>query len=461
MGGKITKFVMEDVRCFAGQQEFEIRPLTFLVGENSTGKSTALGCFQVLTNYLSRASRSIGELDFNVEPYSMGSFADIVTRKRPVGKKFYLGFKMDEATERRDATEYIIQLVEREQSAEPMVNCIKIKFNDGEICFNHKKRQKTQKEFEVKSVDETKQSFNIDCDLLDLWSGPEYILLELQNSLTEFGNLRMLKVENGKGTTIRQKSNAKKRSQKEKQLIKFLSKREIRMVFRNRLTSFSFAPLRSRPKRTYDPIREFEDPEGGDIPMRIRRMENTEDGQWEHLKRQLFQFGKDSGLFETIEVRKHGKSKSDPFQIQVKVRGPKSNIMDVGYGINQILPILIKILSDRYSNFFLMQQPEVHLHPKGQAELASLFTRFTRLAGKRRSFIIETHSDYMLDRARIEIRKGTIKSGDVSLIYMEPKGSHVKVHNIGFDKLGNLTGVPRSYGDFFSKETDKLLGYKD
>ena len=48
----ITQFTMEEVRCFAERQEFEIRPLTFLVGENSTGKTTTLACFQVLANYL-------------------------------------------------------------------------------------------------------------------------------------------------------------------------------------------------------------------------------------------------------------------------------------------------------------------------------------------------------------------------------------------------------------------------
>ena len=49
----ITQFTMEEVRCFAERQEFNIRPLTFLVGENSTGKTTALACFEVLANYLS------------------------------------------------------------------------------------------------------------------------------------------------------------------------------------------------------------------------------------------------------------------------------------------------------------------------------------------------------------------------------------------------------------------------
>ena len=94
-----------------------------------------------------------------------------------------------------------------------------------------------------------------------------------------------------------------------------------------------------------------------------------------------------------------------------------------------------------------------------QAELSSLLVK---LASQRnRSFIVETHSDYMIDRARIEIIRGNIRPEDVSLIYFEPKGRIVKVHNISFDKMANMVGVPPHYGDFFLKESKRLLGFKD
>ena len=79
----------------------------------------------------------------------------------------------------------------------------------------------------------------------------------------------------------------------------------------------------------------------------------------------------------------------------------------------------------------------------------------------RRSFIIETHSDYMIDRARIEIRKGNIRPEDVSLIYLEPKRNVVKVHNISFDKMGNMEGVPQHYREFFMTEYRRLMGFED
>ena len=67
----------------------------------------------------------------------------------------------------------------------------------------------------------------------------------------------------------------------------------------------------------------------------------------------------------------------------------------------------------------------------------------------------------MIDRARIEIRKGNIRPEDVSLIYLEPKQRSVKAHNISFDRMGNLVGTPTHYGEFFLKETDRLLGFED
>ena len=67
-GGHVMTFrklVIEDVRCFVGRQEFNIRPITFLVGENSTGKSTALGCFQTLDHFVNGIESA---LDFNKDP---------------------------------------------------------------------------------------------------------------------------------------------------------------------------------------------------------------------------------------------------------------------------------------------------------------------------------------------------------------------------------------------------------
>ena len=231
------------------------------------------------------------------------------------------------------------------------------------------------------------------------------------------------------------------------------------------------APLRAKPKRTYDPVREIDSPEGEHIPMLMMRLDHGEKKKWRSLHDDLVDFGKDSGLFSDIKVRRHGKQISDPFQLKVKVQsGSHANIMDVGYGVSQSLPILVSLLSTnskvspargiRSSNrTFLLQQPEVHLHPRGQAELAELFARVAKKGRNR--FLIETHSDYIVDRMRILVRQKILRPDDISIIFFEPRKNAVQMHNIFLDKFGNLKNAPDSYRSFFLKETDRLLGFDD
>ena len=219
------------------------------------------------------------------------------------------------------------------------------------------------------------------------------------------------------------------------------------------------APLRSKPRRTYDPIRETASADGEHVPMLMMRLDRTDKDNWTSLHEDLVDFGRESGLFSDIKVRRHGRQMSDPFQLQVKVRsGSLANIMDVGYGVSQSLPILVDVRSKKNCSF-LLQQPEVHLHPRAQAELAGLFVESFKKHGNR--FLIETHSDYIIDRVRILTRIGRMKADDVSILYFEPKGNAVTIHNMTLDKDGNLLGAPPGYREFFVKETDRLLGFSD
>ena len=121
---KITQFTMEDVRCFAERQTLEIRPLTFLVGENSTGKTTALACFHILADYLRG-----GGMDFNLHPYAMGTFRDIVRNSKKREKKIQLGFTYKHGNEDIRTT---VKLVEKKEGIEPVVSSITMKFNNNE-----------------------------------------------------------------------------------------------------------------------------------------------------------------------------------------------------------------------------------------------------------------------------------------------------------------------------------------
>jgi predicted ATPase len=105
--------------------------------------------------------------------------------------------------------------------------------------------------------------------------------------------------------------------------------------------------------------------------------------------------------------------------------------------------------------FLLLQQPEVHLHPRAQAALGALFAQ---LAAKgHRSMIVETHSDYLIDRVRQDVAAGKISPKIVALLYLHREGLEKKCHLIELDRLGNLIDPPDYYRSFFLEEEWRLL----
>ena len=227
---------------------------------------------------------------------------------------------------------------------------------------------------------------------------------------------------------------------------------------------YASAPVRSKPKRTYDPTRPARDPEGDYVPMYLASLYAQGKGDWNRLKDQLQTFGRSSGLFDEISIKPLGSREGAPFQVQIrrydgKLKGPKRNLIDVGYGVSQALPLVTELLRSDASSMFLLQQPEVHLHPSAQAALGTLFCS---IASPDRRLIIETHSDYIIDRVRMEVRDAHesvgIRPGDVSILFFERGDLDVKIHSIRIDTEGNVHGAPESYGRFFMEETRRSIG---
>jgi predicted ATPase len=220
---------------------------------------------------------------------------------------------------------------------------------------------------------------------------------------------------------------------------------------------YAFAPIRTSPQRTYDPVSSEPRPEGSHIPMLLATLARSASSQgWRAMQSALQDFGSKSGLFDGIEIVNKGRKESDPFQIGIRSGGPAVNLIDVGYGVSQSLPLLVDTIRQAAGHeLFLLQQPEVHLHPRAQAELGSFFASQAR---KDRKFVIETHSDHLVDRVRMEVRRKKLKPEDVSLLYFE-RGKHgATIHNLELDRNGGIVNPPEGYRQFFLNEERDLLG---
>ncbi|MEQ1879329.1 MAG: AAA family ATPase, partial [Bdellovibrionia bacterium] len=116
------------------------------------------------------------------------------------------------------------------------------------------------------------------------------------------------------------------------------------------------------------------------------------------------------------------------------------NIADSGFGLSQVLPILVADAAFDSQGTLLVNQPEVHLHPSSQAQLANHIV--SRL--KRRQYIVETHSEYLINRLRLLVVKGKLKREDVSIVYFDkPVGKGgARVREIELGETGELHGAP-------------------
>ena len=221
---------------------------------------------------------------------------------------------------------------------------------------------------------------------------------------------------------------------------------------------YAIAPVRTRPARTYDPKTEIRRPEGDHVPMVLARTYESRSEEWRRLRSRLSRFGTDSGLFKDLKVRRKGKGPSDPFQVRVKIAGVDANLVDVGYGVSQVLPILVDAAEAPKGTTFLMQQPEVHLHPRAEAALGSFLGTLAKQDGKK--FVVETHSDYLIDRVRLDVRDRVngLRPEDVAILFFERKGPWVTIHPIELDEGGNVVDAPDGYRAFFMEEQARLFG---
>ena len=224
---------------------------------------------------------------------------------------------------------------------------------------------------------------------------------------------------------------------------------------------FAGAPVRSKPLRTYEPSRTISDPQGDNIPMYLADAFFEREKEWTDLKDRLEDFGKAAGLFDEIAIRPWGESSSEPFRVQVRKFGKRRegswrNLTDVGYGVSQVLPVVIELLRETRVETFLLQQPEVHLHPSAQAALGSLFCQVVSAGCQ---LVVETHSDHLMDRIRLDVRDGisTLKPEDISILFFERKGQDVHIHSLRIDGEGNILGAPEGYRRFFMDETRREL----
>lgn len=217
------------------------------------------------------------------------------------------------------------------------------------------------------------------------------------------------------------------------------------------------APIRSKPKRTYDEYKLDFSPEGEHTPYLIKKLLGKKSDA-DSFDRFIKELGKSSGLFDSIKIQNYGKTQTSPFELDIVLNDKPLSINNVGYGVSQILPIIVELFTRQRGSSYAIQQPEVHLHPRAQASLGDIFYNLAAIETKR--FLIETHSDFMIDRFRTNFKSGsTAHKPPSQILFFERQQTGNAVYQVEILDDGELSAEqPKSYRDFFIREQMSNLG---
>ncbi len=463
----MNEITVRNFRCFRDEQKARLAPLTILVGENSTGKTSLMALIRALSDLGYRDMLP----DFKEEPYDLGSFDEIAHYRGPRAGRathFEAGFKVTRSARRKGrglaSRELCFSFVFARERNQPVLARKRLQQGESFVELDLEKNRVF--------VGTSNGRWQVD---LDSRLRPITSLEERRIAIPRFFDWLLserLRAWDDREPGLTSLCGPSSPSEEDRESLRELSGFD-RWKFRAG-RPYASAPVRSKPRRTYDPARLTRDPEGGAVPMYLADLSRREPRLWAPLREGLESFGRASGLFDEIRVRRLGPTSSEPFQIQVRksgtprLKGPWRNLTDIGYGISQVLPVITELLRPtprRRSvppnrdepEMFLLQQPEVHLHPSAQAALG---TFFCTVAARGRQLIVETHGDHLIDRVRMDVRDRTTKLApeDVSILFFQRKALEVEIHSLRVDEAGNVLGAPDDYRKFFLEETNRSIG---
>lgn len=136
------------------------------------------------------------------------------------------------------------------------------------------------------------------------------------------------------------------------------------------------------------------------------------------------------------------------------------NIADVGFGVSQILPIIIQGLNMRKNTTLLLEQPEIHLHPKMQMCLADFLLA---LASSGRHIIVETHSDHVINRIVHRLMENAMLHPEVlewvKILFISKDEDNFSVinDNISVDMVKGLVNCPPEFIDQYGLELNGIM----
>jgi predicted ATPase len=175
------------------------------------------------------------------------------------------------------------------------------------------------------------------------------------------------------------------------------------------------------------------------------------------LEERVAMWLKELGLIEHFEVRPVTVG-SKLFQVWLRraAASPEVLITDVGFGVSQILPVLTLCYYAPKGSTLILEQPEIHLHPRVQAGLADVFIDAIKTRGIQ--IILESHSEHLLRRLQRRVAEEKLAPKEAALYFCTISKGESRLEGLSLDLWGNIANWPQ---DFFGDEMGDLIAMSE
>ena len=439
---RLTQIRLRYFKLFK-ELDLDLKPITLLTGINSSGKSTVLAA---LAAVLQTSSPKIFpfEIVMNGENCSLGAYKDI-SYNRTTKNIFAIGFSADHQGKHYSLDASFRYSPRGDHILPSTIECA-IEKDTMEIAWDSRRRI-YRCQFDLPSLEELKKDKTY------------------RNFLESLSNyIRQRAEESGKKTKSIPKDKLMREFFPDKIHQEFdlrmpASPRQLMERILNRPTGGKLSgelrhfigevkkymsyvgPIRAMPHRYYPPdLPHFDvDPQGSNCAQLLHDWKKHSPSKFKLVAKLLAQL-------ELVQRVRPRSTTDDILKILVQPYShpEESNFADVGFGVSQALPLIVSDVALPDNSVVMMNQPEVHLHPTSQAMLANYFV--SRI--DQRQYIIETHSEYIINRLRVLVMKGDIDPEKVLIVFFTPgtkPEEDIKKHMIELKADGSLENAPPEF----------------
>lgn len=460
----LTHIGLKNFKAFREMSPLELKPITVLVGANSSGKSSIIHALLLLKQTLE--GRRNRPLSLNGEFLSFSRYDEIVFGKQKDG---LVTFDLECAIPSLPAS------MKRSR--------LRAFFSAAEIDTilgadeQNKLRVACEITFGTLQQENRQRVVLHSLEMSAVLGGMKPRRAELTLKAGKNGHAGIIRIPNEAGTILSQSIHnidwtyflpEKGKVDRKNAELDLFAIPDLQSELTERL--HYVGPLRSEPRRAYFLLGDrVELDYRGEYTAQILSLEQDE--PVDYLIDDQFQ-EKSIGLLEavnhTLEMMGLPQSitpisrEGDVSQLMLPLIGDDSQsvtIVDVGFGVSQLLPIIVAGLRANRGDTLIFEQPETHLHPKIQEALADFFILLHRL-GKR--VIVETHSDHLINGLRVRIaadQTDTLKD-DVQIAFVRiptTKGEGSLIEPLQFDEYGMIINWPPEFMSDGMKQMQEIL----